>query len=126
MSGRVFAKEEVGGFCGFYPSEVYEVIPKGAVEITEKLHLELRDGEAAGKRIAWVKGLPVLVDAPPASKEIIDAQRARAYSDPAYGSDRFLAEAASERLRGNEDKAAAAEQNHLARRAEIAEQFPWP
>lgn len=126
MGSKVFAREEAGGFCGFYPAEIYEVIPEGAVEITEKLHLELRDGESAGRIIAWVNGLPVLSDAPPASREVIDAQRARAYSDPAYGSDRFLTEAASERLRGNEDNAVAAEQRHLARRAEIAEQFPWP
>lgn len=42
------------------------------------------------------------------------------------GSDRFIAEAASERLDGNEEMAIAAEERHRIRRAEIAEQFPWP
>ena len=56
----------------------------------------------------------------------VEIKRLRAYADPVTGSDRYRAEAEAERLQGNEDKAAEAEQKMLSRRAQIATENPWP
>ena len=56
----------------------------------------------------------------------ISASRRIAYAHPVTGSDRFLIEAAADRLEGNEEGAKKAEANCVARRAEIATALPWP
>lgn len=58
--------------------------------------------------------------------EQVSAARRIAYANPISGSDRFLTEAAAERLSGNEAAAKSAEVKCLARREEIAAQYPWP
>lgn len=58
--------------------------------------------------------------------EQISAARRIAYAHPITGSDRFLTEAAADRLEGNEEGAKKAEANCVARRAEIAAALPWP
>lgn len=66
---------------------------------------------------------------PPAQKptrEQVEIARLMAYSDPVKGSDRYRAEAEAERLQGNDEVAAIAEQKMLARRAEIQSENPWP
>lgn len=62
----------------------------------------------------------------PLTRDQIEAMRLGAYADPITGSDRFLTEAAAERLNGNEEKAKEAEAKCLSRRAEIAAEHPWP
>lgn len=53
-------------------------------------------------------------------------KRARAYSNPVTGSDRYFAEAARKRAAGDEDGAAAAEQSGLAAVADIKAAIPLP
>lgn len=62
---------------------------------------------------------------PPPTDEDIDRLRRVAYADPLTGSDRFLTEAAAERLDGNEAAAKVAEQKCITRRAQIAKELPW-
>ncbi|MFL6873878.1 hypothetical protein ACJ6YJ_03625 [Pseudomonas marginalis] len=57
--------------------------------------------------------------------EDIDRKRRLAYADPVTGSDRYLAEAMSERAAGNEDAALAAEAALTARKEEIRKELPW-
>lgn len=60
------------------------------------------------------------------TREQISTARRIAYANPVSGSDRFLTEAAADRLEGNEEGAKKAEANCVARRAEIAAALPWP
>lgn len=55
----------------------------------------------------------------------IDRKRKLAFADPITGSDRYLAEAMSERAAGNEGAALAAEAALIARKEEIRKEFPW-
>lgn len=71
------------------------------------------------------KILPSTPD-PVLTKEEVETLRLYAYSDPIKGSDRFIAEAASKRLHGNEEAAISAEERHRVRRGEIESQYPWP
>lgn len=59
------------------------------------------------------------------TREQISTARRIAYANPVSGSDRFLTEAAAERLDGNEAAAKEAEAKCVARRAEIAASLPW-
>lgn len=72
----------------------------------------------------WIEGAQAEKPAP--SYEDIERLRLLAYANPVTGSDRFKAEADAERLSGNEEAAAIAEQKLLARREEIKSQYPWP
>lgn len=49
---------------GFYVTEIHgENIPQDAVEITQKLYVELLEAQAAGKQIASdIHGRPILLD----------------------------------------------------------------
>ena len=61
---------------GFYDTSVHgENIPKDAVDISEQYHLNLFQGQAAGKLIVSdSSGYPILQDAPLASSEQVWAQ----------------------------------------------------
>lgn len=64
----------------------------GGVNITDKQHMALINGESEGKRIQPdSKGYPVLVDMPPASLEVIAAQ-ARQWRDAEIESVKWLRE----------------------------------
>lgn len=110
---------------GFYHPDIHSPMPEDAVEISDELYRALRDGESSGKVIVW-GDIPELRDASPMTREHVEALRLRAYADPLTGSDRYIAEAASERIFGNEPAAAEAEKKHISRRAEIAARYPWP
>lgn len=111
--------------CGFIDSSFENEMPDDAIEITREQRQYLLDGESSGKIIVW-DNPPYLRDADPQAWEQVEVLRLQAYADPLTGSDRYLAEAASERIAGDEQAALAAEQKHLSRRAEIAAQYPWP
>lgn len=64
--------------------------------------------------------------APAPTTEQVDALRLTAYAHPVTGCDRYHAEAAAERLRGNDEGAKAAEEKLLSRREEIKIENPWP
>lgn len=74
----------------------------------------------------WVAEKIVTPDPVKPTREQISMARRAAYANPVTGSDRFLNEAAAERLDGNEDAAKAAEAKCVERRAEIAASLPWP
>lgn len=62
----------------------------------------------------------------PVSREVIELQRLRAYSDPVHGSDRYFIEAARLRAIGaTPDEIDAATQQGIARATEIATLYPW-
>lgn len=55
---------------GFYPSEVFDVIPEGSVEITEEEWLFLLNEQSKGKQITSDEnGYPIIVDVPGPTKE---------------------------------------------------------
>lgn len=59
---------------GFYDDSIHsaEQIPLDAVEITQKLHAELHEGQSMGKRISSGEdGYPILVDPPAQSPEVL-------------------------------------------------------
>ncbi|CAH0297388.1 phage tail assembly chaperone [Pseudomonas brassicacearum] len=61
---------------GFYDDAIHsaEQIPLDAVEITQKLHAELHEGQSMGKRISSDEdGYPILVDPPAQSPEFLAA-----------------------------------------------------
>lgn len=67
---------------GFYISDIHELIPEDAIEISEERRVELLDGQARGKQIvAGVDGLPVLMDRAPTDEQraAIQERTARAY-----------------------------------------------
>ncbi|OIN44500.1 hypothetical protein [Pseudomonas costantinii] len=57
--------------------------------------------------------------------EDIERKRKLAYADPVTGSDRYLAEAMSKRVSGDEDAAKAAEAAHVVRKEQIRKELPW-
>lgn len=91
----------------------------------------LPDG-SAHKITAFGKELPegALLEKPePTPEQLLEqayANRAAAYSNSQKGSDKFFAEAARKRAAGDEQGAALAEQQGLARVAEIKAAFPLP
>lgn len=65
--------------CGFYDSAIHTVLPDDAVEISTDTHQALMAAQGAGKLIAAdSEGLPVAIDPPAPSTEVLAAQvRAR-------------------------------------------------
>lgn len=63
-------------FKGFYDSSIHSELPKDAVEIGEKLHKELLEGQSQGKVINFdtKNGIPVLIDAPVPTEEQLLSQ----------------------------------------------------
>lgn len=62
----------------------------------------------------------------PDTRKEIEARRLIAYAHPVTGCDKYKAEAYAERLSGNEEAAAIADQKLIARREEIRAENPWP
>ncbi|WP_281459502.1 MULTISPECIES: phage tail protein [Pseudomonas] len=65
----LFSSKTTGGF---YDDSIHSVeqIPQDAIEITQKLHAELHEGQSTGKRISsGENGFPILVDPPTQSPE---------------------------------------------------------
>lgn len=79
---------------------------------------DMREMTAAEVRAHLAPAIP--------SRGDVEIKRLRAYADPITGCDRFKAEAYAERLSGNEEAAAIAEQKLLARREQIKAENPWP
>lgn len=59
---------------GFYDPAENSVIPADTLEISDEAHLILLEGQAQGKWISADKdGYPVLVDPPPLSQKVLEA-----------------------------------------------------
>lgn len=87
-----------------------------------------RQAPPVGKQLGAVGGLPAWVDIPPPpplTRDEVEANRLRAYSNPLTGSDRLFAEASRMQLMGEDDfedvRATA-----IARHVEIQAAHPWP
>lgn len=72
----------------------------------------------------WVEGAETSPVLP--SREQVEADRLRAYSNPLTGSDRFFAEATRLEGMGDPIKAESARMQGIVRYQEIKDQNPWP
>lgn len=101
---------------GFYDAEIHGVslIPDDAIEISAEYHAELLAGESEGKIITWRDdGLPVLVDPPPPSDEVLAAVE-RAWRDQRLSeTDGVVARHRDEQEEGSETTLAARQYSEL-------------
>lgn len=101
---------------GFYDAEIHGVslIPDDAIEISAEYHAELLTGESEGKIITWRDdGLPVLVDPPPPSDEVLAAVE-RAWRDQRlFETDGVVARHRDEQEEGSETTLTARQYSEL-------------
>ncbi|NUT82420.1 phage tail assembly chaperone [Pseudomonas brassicacearum] len=58
----------------FYDATIHTSMPNDVVEISSETHAELLAGQARGKVITWGDdGIPLLIDPPPPSDEVLTA-----------------------------------------------------
>lgn len=102
-------------------------IPKGAVQVDEKLFQRLvQETDCLWSLIDGkiVKQPLPEVEIPPPTREEVEALRLRAYADPLTGSDRYFAEAQRMQVM-NEPGWEIIRAAGVKRFEDIQEQFPW-
>lgn len=115
----------------FYSDRLFKPqdIPEDAVELSDAAYKDLLDGLSRNMEIVNENGRPICVERKPVplTRDQVEANRLRAYSDPVTGSDRFFAEASRLQAMGaTEEEINAAKTAGAQRYQEIQSENPWP